>query len=266
ASANGDDDRHRRRDWILYGLLWGLIALANPSLLLWLPFSGIWLLHKQVGRGVRAARANALLSAAIFVALLAPWSVRNYRVFHRFIPIRGNFWVELHMGNGEDANGLWRFWLHPSQNSQEFAEYKQMGEVAYVHSKKAEVLEFIRNHPAMFAELCLKRAIYYWYDVPRNPGSVTGSLRNIAFLLSSVLAFGGFFAMWRRKNRATFLFGSLLLAVPLIYYVTFPHPRYRAPIEPEMLILMVYLFTATETRKVANRSHPAMAGTACQQS
>ncbi|HET9742460.1 MAG TPA: glycosyltransferase family 39 protein [Terriglobales bacterium] len=265
ASPSGDDYWHRR-DWILYGLLWGLIALTNPSLLLWLPFSGIWLLHAQLRRGARAAWANALLSAAIFVALLAPWSVRNYRVFHRFIPIRGNLWVELHMGNGEDANGLWRFWLHPSQNPQEFAEYKQMGEVVYVQSKKREVLQFIRSEPGKFAELCLKRAIYYWYDVPRDAGSITGSLRNIAFLFSSILTFGGLIVMWRRRNRATFLFGSLLLAVPLIYYVTFPHPRYRAPIEPEMLILMVYLFTAAETRKLAKRSNPAMAGTAYQQS
>ncbi|HUI83490.1 MAG TPA: glycosyltransferase family 39 protein [Candidatus Binatia bacterium] len=29
--------------WCLYGLLWGIIALTNPSLLVWLPFSGSWL-------------------------------------------------------------------------------------------------------------------------------------------------------------------------------------------------------------------------------
>jgi hypothetical protein len=55
--------------------------------------------------------------------------------------------------------------------------------------------------------------------------------------------------MWRRKHPATLLYGSLLLAVPLIYYVTFPHPRYRAPIEPEMLVLIVGLFSMAESRK-----------------
>jgi hypothetical protein len=73
--------------------------------------------------------------------------------------------------------------------------------------------------------------------------------RNIGFLLSSLLAFGGLWIVWRGRNPTTFLFASLLFAAPLIYYVTFPHPRYRAPIEPEMLILMVGLFLAAEPRR-----------------
>ncbi|HWC19441.1 MAG TPA: hypothetical protein VG498_20680, partial [Terriglobales bacterium] len=73
--------------------------------------------------------------------------------------------------------------------------------------------------------------------------------RNLGFLLSSILAFGGLWVMWRRHNPATFLYASLLFAAPLVYYLTFPHPRYRAPIEPEMLILMVGLFLAAEPRK-----------------
>src|SRR5262249_11256370 len=36
-----------RTDWLLFGLLWGLIALVNPSLLLWLPLVGVWLLWRQ---------------------------------------------------------------------------------------------------------------------------------------------------------------------------------------------------------------------------
>jgi hypothetical protein len=37
--------------------------------------------------------------------------------------------------------------------------------------------------------------------------------------------------------------------VPIIYYFTFTHPRYRHPIEPEMLLLMVYLFAQTGERR-----------------
>jgi hypothetical protein len=45
-----------------------------------------------------------------------------------------------------------------------------------------------------------------------------------------------------------FLFASLLIVYPLVYYVSFPLPRYRHPIEPMMTILGVYLFTLTGPR------------------
>jgi 4-amino-4-deoxy-L-arabinose transferase-like glycosyltransferase len=240
----------RWNDWLLFGLLWGLIALVNPSLLLWLPFCGLWLLVIQL-RTRQGSRAmwQAIAAGAVFVVVLSPWVARNDFVFHRFIPLRSNFGAELRMGNADDAVGLWRFWMHPSSNVLELQKYRQMGEIAYVHLKQQQALEFIRAHPAKFAKLCVRRAVYFWYGTPRDSGmEILTQGRNIGFLLSSILAFGGLWIMWCRRHPATFLFASLLFAAPLIYYVTFPHPRYRAPIEPEMLILIVGLFLAAEPR------------------
>lgn len=254
----------RARDWLLFGMLWGLIALVNPSLLLWLPFCGLWLVIVQIrathSSGTETERFpkagdtskvlfHAVMSAVVFVAVLSPWVTRNYLVFHRFIPVRGNFGAELRMGNAEDAVGLWRSWMHPSTNVLEARKYEQMGEIAYVRMKQHEALDFIRRHPAMFAKLCFRRAVFFWYGTPRDTGVEALTLgRNLGYLLSSILAFGGLWAMWRDRNPATFLFDSLLFSAPLIYYVTFPHPRYRAPIEPEMLILTVALFLAAKSR------------------
>jgi hypothetical protein len=197
-----------------------------------------------------------MAAAAVFAFVLSPWVARNYFVFHRFIPLRSNFGAELRMGNADDAVGLWRFWMHPSSNVLELQKYRQTGEIAYVHMKQQQALEFIRAHPAKFARLCARRAIYFWYGTPRDSGmEILTQGRNIGFLLSSILAFGGLWIMWRRRNPATFLFASLLFAAPLIYYVTFPHPRYRAPIEPEMLILMVGLLLAAEPRRRTTASN-----------
>ena len=69
------------------------------------------------------------------------------------------------------------------------------------------------------------------------------------FLASSVLALWGLLLALRRRARDATLFGLLLLFYPAIYYVVYPHPRYRHPIEPEMLILGVYLVSQAETRK-----------------
>jgi len=251
----------RTSEWVLFGFLWGLIALTNPSLLLWLPFCGLWLLLRQL----LAERGNeplwsAIAAAGVFLVLLSPWATRNYVVFHRFIPLRSNFGAELRMGNGDNAVGLWRFWMHPSSNVLERKKFQEMGEIAYVQMKKREAIDFIRTRPLFFAKLCVRRAIYFWYGTPRDTGFEVFTLgRNVGFLLSSILAFGGLWAMWRYRHPATFLFASLLFAAPLIYYVTFPHPRYRAPIEPEMLILMIGLFLCAQSRPNRNTQHMQVA-------
>jgi hypothetical protein len=150
--------------------------------------------------------------------------------------------------------------MQPNRNPEEFAKYRAVGEAAYSQEKLHEALQFIRSRPGFFAVLSLKRAAYYWYDVPRetNDGRLLW-YRNLGFLLSSILAIAGMAVMWRRHHPATFLFASLLFAVPLLYYITYPHPRYRAPIEPEMLVLMVYLFLAAEPRNRPAAKLPASA-------
>lgn len=239
--------RANLKDWLLFGLLWGLIALLNPSVLLWLPLCGLWLVVLQ-SRESRWSKllGYALASGAVCILLIFPWTLRNYYVFHRFIPIRGNFGVELSLGNSEHALGTWRWWMHPTNNVLEMQKYEQMGEVAYVSMQQHKAMDFIRANPGMFAKLCVKRFIYFWYGVPRAGAEAVNESKHIGFLLSSILAFGGLWALWRLASPATFLYGSLLFAAPLLYYVTFPHPRYRAPIEPEMLVLMVGLFLAAE--------------------
>jgi hypothetical protein len=46
------------------------------------------------------------------------------------------------------------------------------------------------------------------------------------------------------------LFFWMFLSISMIYYLTFTHPRYRHPIEPEMLLVSIYLFTVVERRGV----------------
>ena len=45
----------------------------------------------------------------------------------------------------------------------------------------------------------------------------------------------------RQKRMGAGLFALLLLSYPTVYYFVFAHARYRHPIEPELLILAVFL-------------------------
>jgi hypothetical protein len=247
----------RWRDWLLFGLLWGVIALTNPSVLTILPFMAIWIvwpLQNSPGRKI----AGVALCAVVVAGCMSPWIVRNYRVFGRFIPVRSNFGAEFRMGNAPEADGLWLSWEHPSQDPIEFAKYQRLGEIAYAHQRGQEAVQFIAAHKAWFVVLCLKRFMWYWVGTPKTAKiAALAPIRNLLFAASTFIAFGGLVLLFRRRNYARWLFLIVMVVYPAIYYVTFPHPRYRAPIEPIMAVLGVY-FIAEALRKEPDAPPPTM--------
>jgi len=56
-----------------------------------------------------------------------------------------------------------------------------------------------------------------------------------------LVAFAGLFLALLRKNQYRWLLAPFLLIYPLPYYIVNPFPRYKHPIEPVMLILIVYV-------------------------
>lgn len=233
--------------WIAFGVLWGVAGLTNTSLLAFLPASGLWALYKQRSR---VAIGGAVLSALFFGATIAPWMVRNYEVFGKVIFIRSNFGAELRLGNGPGADGTWMSYVHPSKNIVEFRRYQALGEIAYIAERKREATAYIRHDWPHFGALSLKRFVYYWNGLPKTSANpALAPFVNSVFLASSVLAFWGLGRALSRHRPAAWLFLWLILTYPSVYYFVYPHPRYRHPIEPELLILIVYLISEAHMRR-----------------
>jgi 4-amino-4-deoxy-L-arabinose transferase-like glycosyltransferase len=242
------------KPWIAFGMLWGVAALTNTSLLTFLPASGLWAWYRSSKTG-KSSLAGVLLASMFFAAAIAPWLVRNYETFGKFVFIRSNFGAELRLGNGPGADGTWMQYLHPSQNLTELRRYQQMGEIAYVAARKHEALEFIRADYGRFAWISVKRFIYYWGGLPRSSEiPALAPFKNSVFLASSVLAFWGLGRALRKRKPGAWLFLWLILSYAPIYYFVFPHPRYRHPIEPELGILIVYLISEAEPRASKSRA------------
>ena len=62
--VNPEPRRQTTPQWLLFGSLWGLIALLNPTLLLFLPACGIWILTSA--RPLAAGFGKAVLAALLF--------------------------------------------------------------------------------------------------------------------------------------------------------------------------------------------------------
>jgi len=243
------EDWPGRRGWAIYGALWGVAALSNPSMLSFLPFSGLWVWYRRHKQGLRSL-GGVVLASVIFSACLTPWLVRNYRTFGQFVFIRDDFGVQLRLGNGPYADGILMAYLQPNLNALEFEKFRRFGELAYAEDRKRQAFDWVRDHPGRFAVISFKRFVYYWAGVPKATSRLgLFDFRNSLFLVSSLLALWGLWRAVRKKRRGAWLFLWLVLSYPTIYYFVFPHARYRHPIEPELLIVAVYLISEIENRK-----------------
>jgi len=73
-------------------------------------------------------------------------------------------------------------------------------------------------------------------------------LKNSLFAASSLLTLFGLLLALRQRRPHAWLFFWLLLLYPMVYYIVFPHARYRHPVEPAITILSVFVITQAETR------------------
>jgi 4-amino-4-deoxy-L-arabinose transferase-like glycosyltransferase len=236
------------RGWILFGALWGVGALANPSMLAFLPFCGIWVWRQRSRRGLPSV-AGVALSSLIFFLVLSPWLIRNYEIFGRFVFIRDDFGLQLRLGNNKFSDGMLFASLQPNLNRPEFENFKRMGELGYETYCRQRAFEWIRANFQRFAVISFKRFFYFWNGVPRPTDSLAPvDFRSSLFLASSVLGIWGAGRAIRQKRPGAWLFGGLMLTYPAIYYFVFPHARYRHPIEPELFILAVFLISEVGKR------------------
>jgi 4-amino-4-deoxy-L-arabinose transferase-like glycosyltransferase len=238
-----DRDEPSRREWIRFGLLWGVIALTNTAVLSMLPFCLLYLLWRRPWRFQQLAGAGLCIVAAALV--VTPWLARNYSVFGKFVFVRDNLPLEMHMANNDQSTGLWTRSEHPGNDPEAMRRFQELGELPFMEEKQREVREFMREHPAMFVRFTLERVVYFWIGPPQAnivAGYDLMIARHVAFLLPAAAAFAGLWLTLRNRKPAGYLLTCFLLIYPLPYYLVNPFPRYKHAIEPEMILLAVYLF------------------------
>jgi 4-amino-4-deoxy-L-arabinose transferase-like glycosyltransferase len=240
----------RMRDGILFGLLWGVIALTNTAILSLLPCFLVWLLDRAK---MRKCLVNIAAPFVVLAVVITPWLVRNYVVFGKFVFIRDNLPLEMHMANNDQSEGLWTRSEHPGNDPEAMRQFQELGEIRFMELKQQEVNQFIREHPARFAGFTLQRAFYFWIGPPQAnyvAGYDLRLARHIAFLLPALFAWAGLFLTMRDGNPARFLLACLLIVYPLPYYLVNPFPRYKHAIEPEIILLAVYLFWRASQKQI----------------
>jgi 4-amino-4-deoxy-L-arabinose transferase-like glycosyltransferase len=258
------DTERRTAAWSAYGLLWGLAALTNPAVLAVFPFLVLWITWRR-----RRRRDPWLFQPAVavlmMVVVVTPWTIRNYRVFHKLMPLRSNFWVEVRIGNTGDISDMYPDWAIPSTSAAQWNELHRVGETAYIAEMRTLALNFIRENPGVFAWLTWKRFVFtwtgFWSLEPEYARNEPFQLPNIFFCSTlTLLMLAGLVLLGRHRREWILPYAAVLGAYPAVYYVTHPGVEYRHPIDPVLVILIAYAVVWFLDRRRAHermwRGHP----------
>jgi hypothetical protein len=248
--------------WFGLGVLWGLIALTNASLLFCLPAMLVWIVwpevrgKKEEGRRKKEAGrvlVGAGLTCIAFGAVLAPWVMRNEQVMGAPVLTRDNFGVELYESTLERNDGFpWGTTVPLWVGDPEFKQYVGMGEIAFAKMRGNEAKARMEARPGRTAKWTLDRFLFFWDGTPHavNGHRANEFLRQLSYSFLSVCGLLGLGLMLWRRIEGAGLFALIFLLLPLPYYLVTVQPRFRHPMEPLIAVLAVFLFRSTEKRQV----------------
>jgi 4-amino-4-deoxy-L-arabinose transferase-like glycosyltransferase len=257
--AVGESSKARKHtqstaNWLLFGLLWGLLALSNSTLLLFLPICGIWVVLGAQGK-VTVLR-NAILGLLVCSACIGIWTLRNWEAFHAFVPMRSNLGAEMWAWNKPGSNGIaLGAPIEPFARDPRYMAYAAMGELRYSKDQGLLAKSYIQTHPREFALLSVKRLYFYWVSVPHPIDNKpwTEGFRVVNFCFLSLAGLMGLALSMRNRVPGANLFAWAFLLLPLTYYFVSIQARFRHPLEPLIALFAVYLFQSAGPAQTASK-------------
>lgn len=217
------------------GLLAGVSILVRPAMLFFLPLAVLWLVLRR-----RTVLAVALGLAAL--AIVAPWTLRNFRVYDRFVLVASEGGVTFWTGNHPLARGEGDMAANPDikraelefRRSHPGLSAEQLEPLYY-----RDAARYIADHPGWWLGLLVRKAFYTL--VPIGPSYTLHSTKYIAasvvpYLLLLPMAVAGVRVLGRDGRRPAALF-LLAASAVLVCVVFFPQERFRIPVVDPTLIV-----------------------------
>lgn len=232
----------------LAGLALGLLSLTRAPAMLMAPLASFWMMSAEADQTYRRKIRALALFLAMLAVTIAPWTIRNYLVHGALVPISTNGGINLWIGNNPRATGEFVYFKEVDPDI--FARVLPLTEVQRDSLFYEEASSFIRDNPRAFLQLLAKKAVYFWWFRPSIGSSypdmglalqaaTTGLM--LAYTAVLPLAVLGLVLLLRSKERASLpLFGIVVLPYMATSIIFFAATRFRAPVEPFLIILASY--------------------------
>jgi hypothetical protein len=213
---------------ILAGCLAGLLLLVEPILVLALPICAVafWMAEGAGGwkdRFCRAAVVRLVLMAGVAVAIIAPWTVRNWIVHGSLVPIKSTFGYAFWQGNKpiSSYDGL--------PNPSGYGEFADLSESEQSALLGWRTWQFVQANPAEYGRLCLRRMRAFLLSDETTPKEMNRFYRfaTITCLVLAVIGLGISRDHWRRLWPTCAIF----VAVGLLHTLLMASGLSRIPVE-----------------------------------
>ncbi len=234
------------------GIVSGLTILCEPVALAIYPSIFLWFFIKK-----KINFFKMLLIIIFSFIILVPWTIRNYNLHKKFIPVTTQFGVNFWIGNNPSATGT-DYYNVKSIEREEYIlmthtlpfnvmdSLSKMTEIERTNFYIKDALNFIRREPVKFVALTIKKFYYYFWFAPSSVYS-SKDLEKFRllfyFFYFPVLISGITGIVLSIKNRKDVLLILFLLFFISCIYI-FTHVgliRYRLPVELYLLIFSAYL-------------------------
>jgi 4-amino-4-deoxy-L-arabinose transferase-like glycosyltransferase len=248
--------KHRWRWWIACGVCTGLGAYFRPQVLLIIPALA---LATAFSTGGREALRRILLVVLVASLIIAPYTIRNYKDFNAFIPMRSGFWTTVWGGFEEISNNFGEDFSNATLHDIIHPVYPDLvpNTPAWDSHVKPYVIRIIERHPFWYLELLAHRAAMatawqfepYWMHIEagkwsRYKGSFLGylvshPLDTLEDALEPAVFLLGMLSLclaWRGRRRQHAILIALALAVILPYIPVHVEARYLLPAVPAYVI------------------------------
>lgn len=195
-----------------------------------------------VWRGGRAKFIPAVAFLAISYVCLLPWMIRNYRDFHKVIPVCASGGENLWIGNNPRATGSQHYSLFDPMSPEVKSAFDRIQPGPYMRIQKDKALgrialTYMSSHPLGEVRLAFRKL---WIFFVLDPAHEKG--RSFVYWLPSITLTG--LAIWGARLRGwqlllvddVFLISSILFTVAVSTLV-FVLPRYKIAIDPLLMII-----------------------------
>ena len=233
----------RATEYLLFGAYLGCTAMLNPALTIAYPFLVGRPLFLRPRRDRRAAVTGTLAALTGWAVAITPWTVRNANAFGELFYIRNNFWHEVWMGVCPEAgtsSGLAFDQQFALRNEEVRMRLETLGERDFFQESATLARAAIQSEPWRYLRLCAARAVDFWIGTVFSHRETPSDWRTVGPVRAAVM-----YLLWVElfllvaglliDTRVRWLVCMALL-YSITYSITHVELRYRAPVEPMILL------------------------------
>lgn len=215
---------------MLSGICIGFTVLTRPEFIVF-PLLLIGYLFYISKLSVKRTVYKYFIMYFFMLMILLPWTIRNYIVQKKFIPLTTLNGLVFWLGNNSLANGGWAYpenYAATTKQVENLCEYEQNKVFLETGIKE------IKKNPQRMPKLLIKKILVHWAPFEKK-FEIFNPYYAILLLLSSIRIF-----FLKRLNIFENVLMIIFLATTITAVLTWGEPRYRYPYEYFLIVFAAF--------------------------